>query len=253
MDPYRRLSSQTFPYARVRACAPDGVLESGKLPLGVSRQRRTGTLEGGGWTASLPKARQCTSGPGAPALVNGMLYTTAIAADHAVPELYAIDPRSGDIHWHTVLLDCLQYTAPPLVQDGVIYLTTSGHRSGSFPLRAERPCRGPARKRRQCSGGRPLSQSSAPRRSSPMAFSPWYPITIQPSLRPHTSTRSGQAMAHALAKATTASVTSRSSAMLELIIVGTGAEDASHPQRIIEAYSGNRRTPAVDHRDQWPL
>ena len=87
----------------------------------------------GNWDSILPNGSTMTSGPGAPALVNGMLYTTAIAADHAVPELYAIDPRSGDIHWHTVVPACLQYTAPPLVQDGIIYLTTSGHYDGSFP------------------------------------------------------------------------------------------------------------------------
>ncbi len=87
----------------------------------------------GNWDNILPNGSTMTSGPGAPALVNGMLYTTAIAADHAVPKLYAIDPRTGDIHWHTVVPACLQYTAPPLVQDGIIYLTTSGHYDGSFP------------------------------------------------------------------------------------------------------------------------
>ena len=87
----------------------------------------------GGWSGSLPKSGDIyDSGPGMPTLINDTIYATAIDDEHAAPEMYAIDPGSGAIRWHTVLLDCLQYAAP-LVQGGVIYLTTTGHRSGNFP------------------------------------------------------------------------------------------------------------------------
>jgi outer membrane protein assembly factor BamB len=87
----------------------------------------------GGWSGSLPKSGNIyTSGPGIPTLIDGVIYATAIDDGYATPELYAIDPHSGAVRWHTVLLDCLQYAAP-LVQNGVIYLTTTGHRSGNFP------------------------------------------------------------------------------------------------------------------------
>jgi outer membrane protein assembly factor BamB len=87
----------------------------------------------GDWSGSLPNSGNIyDSGPGLPTLIDGTIYATAIDDGYATPEMYAIDPRSGAIRWHTVLLDCLQYAAP-VVQDGVIYLTTSGHYSGSFP------------------------------------------------------------------------------------------------------------------------
>jgi outer membrane protein assembly factor BamB len=86
-----------------------------------------------GWTGLVPNGSAIyTLEPGMPTLINDTLYVTAIEGEHATPELYAIDPHSGAIRWRAVLLDCLQYTAP-LVQDGVIYLTTSGHYSGSLP------------------------------------------------------------------------------------------------------------------------
>jgi len=91
----------------------------------------------GGWTGPLPNCgagctATYTSGPGAPTLVDGILYDTAIDAQHATPELYAIDAGDGTIRWHTPLPGCLQ-DAAPFVRDGVIYLTTSGHAGGNFP------------------------------------------------------------------------------------------------------------------------
>jgi outer membrane protein assembly factor BamB len=86
-----------------------------------------------GWSGLVPNSSAIyTLGPGMPTLINDTLYVTTIEGEHATPELYAIDPHSGAIRWRAVLLNCLQYTAA-LVQDGVIYLTTSGHYSGSLP------------------------------------------------------------------------------------------------------------------------
>ncbi len=86
-----------------------------------------------GWSGLVPNSSAIyTLGPGMPTLINDTLYATAIEGEHATPELYAIDPHSGAIRWHTVLINCLQYAAP-LVQDGIIYLTTSGHYTGSLP------------------------------------------------------------------------------------------------------------------------
>jgi outer membrane protein assembly factor BamB len=85
------------------------------------------------WSGLVPNSSAIyTIGPGMPTLINDTLYATAIDGEYATPELYAIDPHSGAIRWRAALLNCLQYTAP-VVQDGVIYLTTSGHFTGSLP------------------------------------------------------------------------------------------------------------------------
>jgi outer membrane protein assembly factor BamB len=193
----------------------------------------------GGWSGSLPKSGEpYTSGPGLPTLIDGTIYATAIDDGYATPELYAIDSRSGAIRWHTVLLDCLQYAAP-LVQNGVIYLTTTGHRSGAFPCE-----RNGYVLALRASDGKVLWRAALePVISDAPVITDDYPAHLTATFINAFRASDGALLWRQRLNLGIGNLSLVGDA--GTVVVGAGTEDASHPQWIVEAIQ------AADGRQLW--
>jgi outer membrane protein assembly factor BamB len=82
------------------------------------------------WAASADGKGAFTYGPLAATLADGSLYALGID-DHNSAAVYAFATRDGTIRWQLPVTGCLAIPMePPLVVDGVVYVSLTGHFSG---------------------------------------------------------------------------------------------------------------------------
>jgi outer membrane protein assembly factor BamB len=84
-----------------------------------------------GWSGPLPGCDGCTYtvSPGTPTFDHGALYTLTVN-DHASSAVYAFSAVDGSTRWQTPVAGCA--SSAPLVVDGVVYVSLTGHRSSNF-------------------------------------------------------------------------------------------------------------------------
>src|SRR5579859_1038883 len=100
-----------------------GVLDAVRAADGISR-----------WKVGPFKTDSHVYGPGTPALSQGILY-----AGDGFGTVYALDARDGSVRWRVPVPGC-PATQPPVVADGVVYVSVVGFNCGAsswiYALRA---------------------------------------------------------------------------------------------------------------------